>query len=774
MAGRHSALKHKRRTHACFSRLLHMGLLLLGPILAGCTPSADKPGADAVYAGEQPRAPFGALPLNAGQSALPPLSLGAGARRSSGPSEIVRGTGQFVRPDTAGSRLPAAQAQPVPGPDATLDFVNVDVRDVVRSVLGDLLRLTYIIDPAVQGPITLQTGRPIPRSSVLPTLESSLQLNGIALVERDGVYRVLPIANAAKEARLGGPVGSGFVTRIVTPQYVAAVDLQRVLEPLLPPGSSVRADPSRNVLIVTGTEATVASILGNVSTFDVDFLRGMSFALLPLRNAQAKDLAREVTGLIGTSGASAGLVKVVPIDRLNAVLVTAMQPVYLDRVRQWVDRLDRGTNAGERRLYVYRVQNGRAADLASVLRKAIGVETSNASSAGSGASLPGGPGAAFGQGDAQPFAQGGLGGSQGGLGGGPLGGLGGSAASSGSTRQVNPLLGPLPTDQASAPSSSQGRGGQDGAGSQPDEKASGTRITADEVNNALVITATSHDYALIEAALQRLDIVPLQVLIEATIAEVTLTDQLSYGLQYYIKSGNFQAILGQGATNNVNSPFSGFNFLPGYDFAFSTAGGSSVILQLLSQLSTVRVLSSPNLMVLNNQPARLQVGDQVPIATQSAVSTFSSGAPVVNSIEYRDTGVILRVTPRVNASGLVLLDIAQEVSDVASTTTSSLNSPTISQRRLSSSVAVGDGQTIALGGLIRDNRATSKNGIPFLQDIPVLGALFGTRTSATTRTELIVLITPRVVRSGEEARAVTEELQRKLPLTIPVRSQRVR
>ncbi len=255
----------------------------------------------------------------------------------------------------------------------------------------------------------------------------------------------------------------------------------------------------------------------------------------------------------------------------------------------------------------------------------------------------------------------------------------------------------------------------------------------------------------------------MQVLIDATIAEVTLTNQLSFGLQYFFKSGNFQAIFGPSGifTGNNSSggaaaaaSFPGFVLTPGANFAFTTSSGSSVVLQALAQLTTVRVLSSPNLLVLNNQTARLQVGDQVPIATQSAVSAITSNAPLVNTIDYRDTGVILTVTPRVNASGVVLLDIAEEVSEVTQTTSSNLDSPTISQRRVTSSVAAQDGQTIGLGGLIKDNRSNSNSGV--------------------TRTELIVLITPHVVRGRDDAEAVTQELRRKLPLTVPIVARRGR
>lgn len=302
----------------------------------------------------------------------------------------------------------------------------------------------------------------------------------------------------------------------------------------------------------------------------------------------------------------------------------------------------------------------------------------------------------------------------------------------------------------------------------------GVRITADEANNALVILANAQDYAVIEAALRKLDIKPLQVMIEATVAEVTLTDKLNLGLQYYLKTGNFQAVLSEGAKNNINVPFPGFNFIPGFDFAFSTVAGSQVLLDALKSLTEVKVLSSPTLMVLNNQTGRLQVGDQVPIAVQSAVGVLAPGSPVVNSIEYRDTGVILRVTPRVNASGSVLLDISEEVSEVSATTSSTLNSPTISQRRLLSSVLTSDGETIALGGLIRDSQTRGRSGIPGLVDIPVLGNLFGTRGTSTTRTELIVLITPKVIRSREDGSAVTRELLQKVPLIsqFPARPRR--
>jgi general secretion pathway protein D len=305
------------------------------------------------------------------------------------------------------------------------------------------------------------------------------------------------------------------------------------------------------------------------------------------------------------------------------------------------------------------------------------------------------------------------------------------------------------------------------------------RITADQTNNALIITATAQDYAPIQAALEKLDIPPLQVLIDATVAEVTLTNKLNLGLQYYFNSGNFQAIFAPGVSPQANvtppvsigSTFPGVGFLPGLNVAYAS-GGTNIVLQALSQLTTVRVLSSPNLLVLNNGTARLQVGSQVPIATQSATSTLTNTAQTVNSIAYKDTGVILNITPRVNASGLVLLDMSEEISQSVAPQFNGLNSPTISQRRVTSSLAINDGQTIGLAGLIQENRQNDTSGLPWLKDLPVIGGLFGVKNDSTVRTELIVLITPHVIRNREDGDAVTQELRQKLRLTIPVVSRR--
>ena len=292
------------------------------------------------------------------------------------------------------------------------------------------------------------------------------------------------------------------------------------------------------------------------------------------------------------------------------------------------------------------------------------------------------------------------------------------------------------------------------------------RITSDEVNNAVIVFGTPRDYAVVEEALRKLDVAPYQVMIEAAISEVTLNDDLRFGVQWNFQTGSSNFSYSEGTSAAPTRIFPGFSY-------FLSNSDINATLNALEARTNVKVVSAPKLLVLNNQTAALQVGDQVPITTASAMSTENATAPIVNSVEYRDTGVILKVTPRVNEGGLVLLDIAQEVSDVntRATSTSPVKSPVISTRRVSTSIAVQDNQVIALGGLFRDSRSFGKNGLPILSRIPVLGALFGTHENAQGRTELIVLLKPHVLRTADDARAVTEELRSKLRTLEPFRTE---
>ncbi len=678
-----------------------------------------------------------------------PIPLESSAPTGTRSSSFYYGAGATL--GTAGTATtPATGAYPdASGTGMTLNFSNANVADVAKAVLGDLLGLNYEIDPNVQGTITLTTASPVSRDAVLPIFEQSLLLAGLALVQQNNLYRIVPAADAPRQAGApiiavpGMAVSPGFGLEIVPLRYVGAAQMQALLQPLAPNGSIISIDPARNILTIAGTTDQRAEILEDVSIFDVDQLVGKSFALFRPQSVDAEDLARGLQAIIaGPSGqALDGVVQLIPLDHLNAVLAISSQPRYLAELQDWFYRLDQPSNSTQQQIYVYHVQNGRAADLASVLTNAFSPNAQQASQ----------PAAAGTEDDTAATN--------------PLLGTSLSAPLNNNLPQATPSDG-LSGSASPTPDQAQGAAGEttDDNAAPPaaaDAEPSDIRITADPVNNALVIRCLPSEYSEIQAALRQLDVQPLQVLIEASVAEVTLTNQLQYGIQYYFQNSHTQVIQTTSQTQNVSAN------LPGFAAILTEGKSIPVVLSALQALTTVTVLSAPEVLVLNNQTANLQVGDEVPIETEQSQSTLTSNAPVVNSIQYENTGVILKVTPRVNTGGLVTMDISQEVSEVSTTTTSTLNTPTISERLIGTSVAIHDGQTVALGGLISDNRSNGKSGIPFLQNIPYLGNLFSTTNDSGTRTELLVLLTPHVVGDEYQAQAVTDELRAKLIDTLP-------
>jgi len=612
-------------------------------------------------------------------------------------AEIYPGTGALLgAPEARPEAATEGEA------DITLNFANADIRDVAKAILDDYLGLNYEIAGDVQGTVTIQTSQPLTRAQVLPVLEQVLQMNGLALVQTNGLYRVIAISNARSVAgaALGPGVNRsafGYGIEVVPIRFASVTELAALLEPLSPVAGAIHVDATRNLLIIEGTAEQRQTLRDNIALFDADWLSGMSYALYSPNYTSAEDLMSELEQILGaviSTGGTGGVVRLVPINRLNMILAISSQRGYLDQLASWVARLDRPGEGTEKRLFVYRVQNGRAADLAATILAALsGIEQSTEDApqaiVGPEADLP------------------------------PIPGPAGGGISISGIGSVN--------------------------------------ITADEPNNALVVMATPREYTSILAALRELDTAPTQVFIEAAIAEVTLTDDLRYGIQYFFRDSDHQVALSEG-TSFLVAPT-----LPGFAYSFAHGMNIRAVLDALSAVTHVEVVSSPKLMVLNNQTASLQVGDRVPIVTQQATSIVTEGAPIVNSVQYQDTGVILEVTPRVNHSGMVMMDITQEVSGVTSTTSSTINSPTIQQRTITSSVAVSDGETVALGGLISNTVRESETGIPLLMDIPAFGKLFSSTGEEISRTELIVLITPHVIDGVEKARSITEELRERLP-----------
>jgi general secretion pathway protein D len=736
------------------ARKIGLGLAgtLLVALIAACeTVSLDEPsktGAAPAARSDEPvivsevraaRAPPSAL------DDLKPLSDAAGGVTE---AEIYRGTGVLARRPARRERRVEIEGDG----SVTLNFANAEIREVVDVVLGKTLGLSYIIDPKVQGQVTARTSRPIERQAVIPALENILALNGAALSFDDGIYKVVTLQQAATAlttpivAPTRRDLARGYGIHVIPLRFASAQATADILKPFVAAGRVLRVDAARNLLVFAGTGTEAADLIDMVTVFDVDWMAGMSFALFPVQVADAKNLVADLeTVFLEGDSPLAGVVRFVPIERLNAVLAISPQPAYLERAETWIDRLDRGAEGAGRRIFVYHVQNGRAADLAEVLSRIFEAEISERRAAPRGPELaPGLSPVSIAPSEPRPTQ---------------AEGEAGAAAAQGAAQQA-----PSPT-RVETPVRSRPAGARrnDLSAIAAIEGSGNIRIIADEKNNALVILATAAEYRMIEATLRRLDITPLQVLIEVTIAEVKLDDDLKYGLQWFFESGNSSFTLSDLASGVVPSAATS----AGFSYVLSGTD-ARVVLNALTEITDVQIVSSPQLMVLDNQSARLQVGDQVPIATQSAVSITDPDAPIVNTIQFRDTGVILEITPRVNASGLVVLDVLQEVSNVVETKTSGIDSPTITQRSVQTTVAVQSGDTIALGGLIEDENTDSVSGIPLLSAIPILGNLFKTTTDTTRRTELLVLITPRVVRDRNEAREVTEELRRRLGALEPL------
>jgi general secretion pathway protein D len=624
--------------------------------------------------------------------------------------------------------------------DVTLNFPAVDVHEAAKAILGDILGVNYAVDPSVSGNITVVTAHPVTKADVFPVLEDSLKAANLGLVRRGAVYTIVPMAEARRQPQFVTAGEPSYGTEAIELHFVNAPELKKLLGPLVPENAISQSDPGRNILLVTGSTEERKSIRELIQQFDVNWLRGMSFVLLVPQHADSKLILPELDGLMNGQGSpTAGLVRLIPIDHLNGILAISSQKQYLDDVKRWMDMLDREGETSERRLFVYRVQNGRASDLAIVLVNAFGgagnrpnAQPTTATAKVSRNSQPATP---------TTFQQ------------------------STNTGSVNTMQSGTSFDQSSFPGSDSGASGSSGGVTQMLMLGGTTApitVTSDDSNNAVVVYATPRQYAVIEDALRKLDVLPLQVLIEAAITEVTLTNQLQYGVQWSFAAGQGKFILGAGTTAAPLPTFPGFNYL------FSNGSSIQATLSALSDVTKINVLSAPKLLVLNNHTASLQVGNEVPIITESAVSTDTVGAPIVNSVDYRDTGVILKVTPRVNDGGLVLLDISQEVSDVVNNGTAAIPSPTISERKVASSIAIQDGHTVALGGLITDKHTDTGSGVPLLRDIPLIGSLFGTTDKEHDRTELLILLTPRVIRNATDAQSITDELKEKIRTAEPL------
>ena len=627
---------------------------------------------------------------------------------------IYRGTDEVFR------QPPAQPPVRLLGDAVSLNFEEAPLTEVVHAIMGDILELDYVVEHPINGQVTLRTRSPIPRDQLLEILESLLTANQAYLV-RDANGRFF-VSGSPEMRKLRPGLSSsasaavGYSTIVVPLQFISAKNMAEILAPVANDDAFVRIDNLRNVLMLAGTRSQLEGWQEIITTFDVDLLEGMSVGIYPIENSSIDEVEAALGELMGKGGGDGGaeglagigsMVRIIPVARLNSLLVVTPRAHYLSRIGTWIERLDQEPDAYfERRLYVYPVQNTNALHLADMLSTIFS----------------------------------------------------GSGGSGGGNRSAGVAPGFTPETVSSGGESSIGdaSGTSGGRGDVSRNFSLGdVRVVADEENNGLLIYATGKEYRKIKPALERLDIAATQVIIEASIIEVTLNDNLRYGLEWTFDGG-----VGSG-NRGVAQLFNDDSLAPqtpGFAYSIINGGGQiKAVLNALASDNLLNVISSPSVMVLDNQTANIQVGDQVPVRA----GTTQSGEFVTQNIEYRDTGVQLSVTPSVNAGGMVVMDIEQSVTDVGPLGEGVAES-TFLERSITSRVAVRSSESVVLGGLIRENKSQGSSGVPFLHELPVIGALFGTKSTTSTRTELIVIITPRVIFDDADLRDVSRDMRRQM------------
>ena len=712
-------------------------------------------------------------------------------------AKVETGNGQLI--NQAAARAPLKKAEAGEG-QITFSFENTPIQAVVQNVLGSLLQENYTISPNVTGNVTFSTARPITAAQALPILEMLLGWTNNTLVRKAGRYEVVPIKDAIPgnlTPRIAPPnLAQGYEVRVYPLKYISATEMQKLLKPYAKAEAVVSADNQRSMIVMAGTAAELENYARTIDVFDVDWLKGMSVGVYPLRNMDVAKVMPDLEKLFGPTGDSplAGMFRFVPMETTNSVIVITSQRDYLTTAEQWLYRLDMGVGENGTQLYVYDVKNAKAVELSDHLN-AIFTGRSSGGGSSSGNVAPG----------LKPVTIGALGGSGG------AGGVGGTMSatrfnptnpSSNYQGQTRGATGSTTATGAAGGANVSTTGAGAGAGGAGGAKEIDIRITPIEENNQILVMATPGEWDSILAAIRRLDIPQLQVQLEVKILEITLSGNLQFGLQWYLS----------GLINNTtgsNYPSTGFEYGPGYqgnpaDRHQGSLGGTGntsptnnggffysflnhdfqVAINALQTDGQARTLSAPSLVVMNNQEAQINVGTQIPVVqtyynglSSNTTVTGANGAVgssayggTTGSVQYLNTGVVLDVRPRVNPGGLVYLEVQQEVSNPEAAPAGT--NPPIDQRQLSTQVAVQSGHTVLLGGLIRDISTVSNTGLPWISNIPILGRLFGNTTQATNRTELIVLITPQVINNADDAERVTAEYQSRFRALAPLAPNR--
>lgn len=659
-------------------------------------------------------------------AAAGPMLESAAAEPEGG--RISEGSGELIDRDIA------AEAPPPPSAagEATFNFEGDSLQAVVKAILGDLLQQNYVIAPEVSGTVTVNTPRPVNAAQAMSLLEMVLAWNNARLVWSDGRYAVVPADKAVAgnlSPRLGPPaLARGYELRAVPLRFIAALEMQKLLEPYLRQNAVVNVDPARNLIVLAGTRAELENYLRTVEIFDVDWLAGMSVGVFSLQSAEAGKVVEQLESLFGDGGGTplAGMFRFMPLEGANSVLVITPQPKYLRDIESWLERIDRGGQGAA--LYVYDLRHAKASELAEQLGQVFGATVNRGTQAG----------AVRDPYQLQPGVE-------------PV-----------RVRDVNLPTALPPEPQQPTPAAAGGGGIAVGG--------SDISITAVEESNALLVRAAPAQWDSIRRAIERLDVMPPQVHIEAQVVEVKLTGELSYGVSWFFENAiQDPAIRALAESRNDLMHFAGSIDPTGLAFTF-VGDSTQAIIQALESHSDVRILSAPSLVVRNNVQARLNTGTQIPVASTIINPDLNTNTSTLSQVQFRQTGITLQVTPRVGSEGLVFMEVEQEVSSPSASGPVIAGNISVDTNTLTTEVAVQSGQTVMLAGLIKEERTDGRSGVPLLSRLPFIGALFGSQNKNTSRQELVILITPTVIRDSADARRLTDEYGKRFRALEPLRN----
>jgi len=618
------------------------------------------------------------------------------------------------------------------GGKIALNFDNADIYEVINS-LSDILGINFIIDPAVKGKVNIHTSSEVSRNRLLPVMETIFDINNIALVKSGDMYKIIPVKNAKSKIstiNAGRKVdltsNDRTIVQVIPLHYVSTSEVINILKPFISSGGNIIEYKKGNIIVATDTAASINKIVNMIDIVDIDTFEHTKINFFKIENADVEELAEELEnvftslGISKTTEKSPGIgISFIPIERVSCILAVSPIPDIFTKVEHWIKVLDTVDTDAEEQVFIYFVENGKAEEITDVLENIY--EDGNTKS-----------------------------------------------RSSTSSRSKSKKTKTQKSKKPGQTSFIQGE----------------IKIVHDEATNSIIVRATPHDYAIIKKTIQTMDIIPKQVLIEVLIAEVTLGDATQFGVEWalrddYAKIGGYK---GKDQIGNFNNSLRSLNrdnatgdlgdlleigkLATGLSYVFDS-DRLKVFLQAQADENKLNVLSSPNIMAADNQEARIEVGEEVPIVTSEYVpldtgSSSNSNTSTSRSIEYRNTGVILTVTPRINDKGLVAMDITQEVSQAQEISVDGIQSPVISNRKAETSLVVQNNQTVVIGGIIDTFEKRFMSGIPYLKDIPFIGFLFGTSATQKGKKELILLITPHVIETINEAESVTREIREKI------------